>query len=243
MIEWRDEGMVLAVRKHGETSAIVEAFTPNHGRHAGVVRGGGGRKLAALLQPGAQLSFAWRARLEDHLGAFTVEPVRSRADLMSDPLGLAALMSITSLLSFTLPEREAHTALYARSLSLLDLLNDEDEWPLAYLHWEIALLEEMGFGLDLTRCAANGSRDDLVFVSPKTGRAVSRTGAGEWADRLLPLPPCLLGQGPANVRELLQGLTLSGHFLETWLRPALGDRPLPVARTRLMERMKRQFSA
>lgn len=241
MIEWREEGVVLSVRRHGESSAIVEAFTAGQGRHAGVVRGGGGRRMAPLLQPGTQLSFSWRARLEDHLGAFTVEPVRSRAAHFGDALALAGLSSVTALLAFALPEREPHPGLYARSIALLDMLGDEENWPLAYLAFEMALLEDLGYGLDLTRCAVSGTRDDLAYVSPRTGRAVSAEAAGEWADRLLVLPPCLLGQGPATASELLDGLRISGHFLERRLAPALGDRPLPEARARLIERMQRQF--
>ena len=232
MLEWRDEGVVLGVRRHGETAAIVELFTAVHGRHLGVVRGGAGRRMRPVLQPGAQLHAAWRARLDEHIGAFTVEPRRSRAGLMSDRGALAALNSVTALLSFCLPEREPHVALYARSLALLDAL-DAPDWPVAYLRWELALLEETGFGLDLTRCAVTGGREDLAYVSPRTGRAVARGAAGEWFDRLLPLPPCLLGQGPATPNEIAAGLRTTGHFLETWLAPALGDRPLPAARGRL----------
>ncbi|EKE44077.1 RecO [Oceaniovalibus guishaninsula JLT2003] len=243
MIEWREEGIVLSVRRLGENDAIVDAFTPQRGRHAGVVRGGGGRRLAPLLQPGGQLLFAWRARLEDHLGAFTVEAVRSRAGLMGDPLALAALDATTALLAYALPEREGQPHLYAATLALLDLLEDEDEWPLAYLRWEMGLLNSVGFGLDLQRCAVTGARDDLAFVSPRTGRAVARDAAGRWADRLLPLPGCLAGQGPASAGELLDGLRVTGHFLEGRLVPALGDRPLPPARARLIARMARQFSA
>ncbi|WP_159965721.1 DNA repair protein RecO [Profundibacterium mesophilum] len=238
---WQEEGVLLSVRKHGESSAIVEAFTRSHGRHAGVVRGGGGRRMAPLLQPGGQLSFSWRARLEDHLGAFTIEPVRSRSAHFADPLALAGLSAVTSLLAFALPEREPHPGLYTRSVALLDMLGDEDVWPLAYLVFEMALLEELGFGLDLSRCTLSGDRENLAFVSPRTGRAVSREAAGDWADRLLPLPPCLLGQGPATAGELLDGLRLTGHFLDTRLAPALGDRPIPGARTRLVERMRRRF--
>ena len=145
------------------------------------------------------------------------------------------------MLSFVLPEREPHPALYHDSVRLLDHLNDEAEWPLAYLIWEMRLLDELGFGLDLRRCAVTGSRENLTYVSPRTGRAVSREGAGEWADRLLPLPPCLLGQGPASLAELMDGLRTSGHFLEARLVPALGDRPLPQARHRLIARMQRRF--
>ncbi|MDY6859679.1 MAG: DNA repair protein RecO [Pseudomonadota bacterium] len=240
MMEWRDQGALLSVRRYGESSAIIEVFTAEHGRHAGVVRGGAGRKIAPVLQPGAQLDLTWRARLETHLGSFTVEPVRSRAAaVMGDRLALSGLNAVTALLGFALPEREAHPALYARSVTMLDLLSHADAWPLAYLRWEMALLEEMGFGLDLTRCAVTGSRDDLAYVSPKTGRAVSAEAAGEWADRLLPLPLCLLGQGPVSAAEIGEGLRVTGHFLAHWLAPSLGNRPLPEARARLIDLLER----
>lgn len=241
-MEWRDQGALLAVRRHGESSAIIEVFTIEHGRHAGVVRGGASRKMAPILQPGAQLEVTWRARLDSHLGAFTVEPKRSRtAAVMSDRLSLSGLNAICALLSFTLPEREAHPRLYQESITLLDLLGQTDAWPLAYLRWEVALLEDMGFGLDLGRCAVTGSRDDLVYVSPKTGRAVSRGGAGEWADRLLPLPGCLLGQSPATDQDIVDGLRTTGYFLEHWLAPQLGDRRLPAARQRLIDLLNRDL--
>lgn len=234
-MDWQDEGVVLAVRRHGESAAIVELFTAVHGRHAGVVRGGASRRLAPLLQPGAQLQATWRARLEDHVGTFTIEPLKGRAGaLLADRAGLAGLASVTALLAFALPERAPHPALYARSVALLDALGAAPDWPLAYLRWEMALLEEAGFGLDLGRCAVTGARDGLAYVSPRSGRAVSHAGAGAWAPRLLVLPQCLLGQGPALPGDLAQGLRLTGHFLETWLAPALGERPLPPARARLV---------
>lgn len=239
-MDWRDEGALLAVRRHGETSAIVEVFTAAHGRHAGVVRGGASRKVAQLLQPGAQLDLAWRARLEDHIGTFTVEPLRSRAALLADRLALAALNSVCALLHATLPEREPHPDLYAGTIGLLDALGAEPAWILAYLRWELALLEELGYGLDLTSCARTGSREDLAYVSPKSGRAVARDAAGDWADRLLPLPPCLLGQGPAEPADLAAGLTTTGYFLEHRLFPDLGTRPLPEARRRFAAMIARQ---
>jgi len=240
-MEWRDEGAVLAVRRHGESSVILEVFTAAHGRHAGVVRGGASRRLAPVLQPGAQLDLTWRARLEDHLGSFTVEPLRSRAaGIMGSALALSGLNAITALLCFSLPEREPHPDLYARSVTLLDLLAIPDAWPLAYLRWELALLEELGFGLDLSRCAVTGSRDGLAYVSPRTGRAVSAEGAGEWASKLLPLPMCLLGQGPVAESEIREGLVTTGYFLQTRLAPALGNKPLPAARQRLIDRLARQ---
>lgn len=240
MIDWREEGLVLGVRRHGETAAILEVFTEGHGRHLGVVRGGGSRRLAPLLQPGGQLDLAWSARLDAHIGSFAVEPVRSRAAaILNDRLALAGLNAAAALLSFTLPEREPHATLYRRSVGLLDLLGTNEAWPVAYLHWELALLEEMGFGLDLSACAVTGATEDLVHVSPKTGRAVSRGAAGVWTDRLLPLPPILLGQGPGPVAEILAGLRTTGHFLATRLAPAQGDRPLPPARQRLLDALAR----
>ncbi|MEO3478665.1 DNA repair protein RecO [Phaeobacter sp. CAU 1743] len=240
-MDWRDHGILLTVRRHGESAAIIDVFTEGHGRHAGVVRGGSGRRMAPILQPGAQLDLTWRARLEEHLGSYQAEPLRSRAAAaLSGRLALAGLNAVTALLSFCLPEREAYPALYARTEQLLDLLEQEDLWPLAYLHWEVALLEEMGFGLDLTACAVTGAEEGLVYVSPKTGRAVSAAGAGDWADRLLPLPPVLLGQGAAEDPEIAIALRTTGYFLESHLARALGNRPLPEARGRLVDLISRR---
>ena len=238
MIEWRDEGVLLAVRKHGENAVIIDVLTQSHGRHAGVVRGGAGRKQAPVLQPGAQLDLVWKARLEEHLGSFMVEPLRSRAaQVMTDPLALAGLNSTVGLLCFSLPEREIYPKLYTISVNLLDLMCVTDAWPLAYLQWEIQLLEMLGFGLDLSRCAVSGGIDDLTYISPKTGRAVAAHHAGEWKTRLLPLVPCMKGEGNAENNEISEGLRTTGHFLEKWLAPSLGDRPLPVARQRLVDRL------
>ncbi|APG45787.1 DNA repair protein RecO [Phaeobacter porticola] len=239
-MEWRDEGILLTMRRHGESSAIVDVFTVDHGRHAGVVRGGAGRRMAPVLQPGAQLDVTWRARLEDHLGSYHAELIRSRAAAaLSGRLALAGLNAVTALLAFCLPEREPLPDLYLRSEQLLDLLDRPDVWPLAYLRWEKALLEEMGFGLDLNRCAVTGAGTELMYVSPKSGRAVSRTGAGDWADRLLPLPPILRGHGDANTGEIVTALSTTGFFLESRLAPSLGDRPLPEARGRLIDVLSR----
>lgn len=239
-MEWRDTGILLSSRTHGESAAILEVFTPSHGRHMGVLRGGGSRRVAPMLQPGAQLDLRWRARLEDHMGHFTAEPQRSRAAaVMGDRLALAGLNTVTALLSFCLPERESHAALYARTEALLDLLGQSELWPLAYLRWELLLLEEMGFGLDLATCAVTGSADDLVYVSPRTGRAVSARGAGDWADRLLPLPPVLKGEGSADDGDILKAFRVTGHFLENHFAQTLRDRPLPAARAVYVDRFRR----
>jgi len=243
-MEWRDQGILLSSRRHGESSAIIDVFTPDHGRHAGVVRGGASRKMAPVLQPGAQLDVSWRARLEDHLGTYQAELVRSRAALvMGDRLALAGLNAVTALLLFCLPEREAHTPLYQKSEQLLDLLGQSEIWPLAYLKWEMALLEDMGFGLDLSECAALGGTDrELAYISPRTGRAVSRDGAGEWAEKLLPLPPCLLGKSPADDAEIMQALEVTGYFLSHSLAPEVGNKPLPEARGRFIARYTARLS-
>ncbi|MDU8929529.1 DNA repair protein RecO [Alisedimentitalea sp. MJ-SS2] len=242
-MEWRDHGILLALRRHGETSAIIEVFTEHHGRHAGVVRGGTSRKIAPVLQPGAQLDVTWRARLEDHIGTFQVEPIRSRAaQVMGSRLALAGLNAVAGLLSFCLPEREAHGRFYHRTEPLLDLLGEDEVWPLAYLRWEMALLDEMGFGVDLSECAVTGAREGLCYVSPKSGRAVSDAGAGEWADRLLPLPGVMLGQGEAPDEEVAQGFETTGYFLRHKLAQELVHRPLPEARQRFVDLFTRRVS-
>jgi len=241
-MEWRDHGILLSMRRHGEAAAIIDVFTESHGRHAGVVPGGASRRQAPVLQPGAQLDLTWRARLEDHIGTYRAEPLRSRAGAaLSGRLALAGLNAVTGLLSFALAEREVHGALYRRTEQLLDLLGQDEIWPLAYLNWELALLDDLGFGLDLSQCAATGVNDELIYVSPRSGRAVSRHGAGDWADRMLPLPPCLRGDGPAPDAEIAEALRTTGYFLHHRLAPALGNTPLPEARARFIEAFTRRL--
>lgn len=234
-MEWTDEGVLLSARPQGETSALIEVLTAEHGRHAGVVRGGASARMAATLQPGTQVRLVWRARLEDHVGAFTVEPLQSRAALMGDRLALAGLGAVTALLALGLPDRAPHPRLWQATPALLDRMLAGPGWGADYLRWEVLLLDELGFGLDLGQCAVTGSREDLCFVSPRTGRAVSRAGAGDWASRLLPLPAALVSDGPAGPQDLALGLALTAHFLNRELAPRLQGRPLPEARRRLVE--------
>ena len=239
-MEWQDEGALLSVRPHGESAAIIEVFTAEHGRHAGVVRGGTSRRIAPILQPGAQVQVAWRARLDGHIGAFTVEPLKARTALLGDRLALAGLSSVCAMLRVALAERDPHPVLWRATMPLLDALDRGADWVPDYLRWELLLLEDMGFGLDLARCAVTGARDDLAFVSPRTGRAVSRAGAGDWAARLLPLPQVLMGQGGGTAAEIAEGLAVTGHFLTRELGPMLNGRPLPEARARLVALLSRQ---
>ncbi|HRK43356.1 MAG TPA: DNA repair protein RecO [Gemmobacter sp.] len=236
-MEWQDEGTLISARPFGETSAIIEVFTAQHGLHAGVVRGGASRKVAAVLQPGSQVAVSWRARLDDHLGTFTVEPRRSRAGMMGAHLSLAGLNAVCAMLHFALPERSVHPLLYDRTQALLAEMEAQagSAWLPDYLRWEMVLLEESGFALDLSRCAVTGQRDDLAFVSPRSGRAVSRAGAGDWVPRLLPLPQGLLGQGPMARQELAEGFAVTGHFLAREISALRGGRALPEARGRLVD--------
>lgn len=241
-MEWRDHGILLTRRRHGEGAAIIDVFTEEHGRHAGIVHGGASRKKAPVLQPGAQLDLLWRARLEGHLGSYQAEPLRSRAAAaLSGRMALAGLNVVTALLGFCLPERAPYPDLYKQSEQLLDLLGQDELWPLAYLNWEMALLREMGFGLDLSACAVSGRNEDLAYISPKTGRAVSRQEAGQWVNRLLPLPPVLRGLGEAPDHEVAEGLRTTGYFLSERLAPSLGNHPLPEARARFMDIFSRRL--
>lgn len=198
--------------------------------------------MAPVLQRGAQLDVTWRARLDDHLGSYTVEPMRNRAaDLLSDRLALEGLNAVCGLLAYALPERAPYPRLYGQTVNLLDLLSLTPAWPLAYLQWELALLDEMGFGLDLSRCAVTGATEGLVLVSPRTGRAVTLAGAGDWADRLLPLEPCMLGQGEAPNAEIARALRTTGHFLEKNLPQRYAGQPFPAARGRLIDLLALYF--
>jgi DNA repair protein RecO (recombination protein O) len=232
-MEWREEALVISVRPHGESAAILQVFSNGQGRHAGVVRGGAGRRLAPVLQPGAQVLATWRARLDDHIGVFTVEPLRSRAGLMADRGGLAGLVAVCAMLQAALPERAPHPGLWPATMDLLARIEGGGPWAEAYLQWEVALLEAAGFALDLTRCAVTGGREGLAWVSPRTGRAVSRQGAAGWEARLLPLP-AFLG-GPAGAGSLGEGAALTGHFLTR----ALAPRAVPEARGRLVDLLTR----
>lgn len=242
-MDWQDEGVLLSTRLHGETSAILEVFTAAHGRHLGVLPGGASRTRAALRQPGTQLRLTWHARLDEHMGTWGAEILAQRAGILGEGRALNALSSAAALLHLGLPERQSHPRLFAETLTLFDALETGTDWAATYLAWEVLLLEEMGFGLDLSACAVTGATTDLAFVSPKSGRAVSRAGAGDWAPRLLPLPALMLGHVPADpaalARDLAQGLALTGHFLAQALAPQLADRPLPEARARLVRALTR----
>jgi DNA repair protein RecO (recombination protein O) len=214
-MQWSERGVILGVRKHGESSVIVELMTRAHGRHAGVVRSGRSKTMQPVLQPGNEVLVTWRARLEEHLGVFSAEPLTLRTHLlMSDARALHGVNWLTALLRL-LPERDPHAKIYDMATALLSDLNDPRA-PKFFARFELALLAELGFGLDLERCAATGATHDLIYVSPKTGRAVSREAGAPWAERLLALPSFLHdGQKtPATPEDIRAALRLTGFFLD-----------------------------
>lgn len=187
-MEWRDEAIILGTRRHGETSVILEAMTRGHGRHLGLVRGGRSRRLQPILQPGNRVDLVWRARLDEHLGTYQVEPIElCAARILSSAVAVHGIQMLAAHLRL-LPERDSHDILFETLQLLVDHIDDPDAAGELVVRFELLLLDELGFGLDLSQCAATGTREDLVYVSPKSGRAVSRAAGQPWHDKLLPLP-------------------------------------------------------
>jgi DNA repair protein RecO (recombination protein O) len=212
-MHWTDDGFVLSARKHGETASVVNLLTREHGRHAGLVRGGAGRRARPVLQTGNLVAATWRARLDEHLGTMTCEPVRAyAAAIMSERLPLLALGSAAAMVEMALPERDPHPEVYVSFADLVEALTRRS-WERAYVRFELSLLTALGFGLDLESCAVTGKADNLTHVSPRTGRAVSGEAAGPYRDRLLELPAFLRDDNASAPRaEVFAGLELCGHF-------------------------------
>ncbi len=241
-MDWNDEGIVLSARPHGEHAAIVTLLTAGHGRHAGLVAGGQGRTARPTLQSGNRVMATWRARLSEHLGNYTLDLVTSHvASWLDAPEILNIIASACAVTESSLPERQPMPGIFA-SLATLFGLADPDFWGPAYVKWEMGLLQTLGYGLDLSQCAASGETDNLIYVSPRTGRAVSQAAGEPYRDKLFPLPSFLIGAGEWEAADILQGLELTGHFLSRHvfahpqsrlLIPIPGD--LPQARHRLIE--------
>ena len=218
-MKWQDEGLILGVRKHGETSAIIETMTQAHGRHLGLVRGGRSSRMRPILQPGNSASLTWYARLDEHLGTFTLEPgVLRAADLMVSQTGIYGIQTLASHLRL-LPERDPHPGLYKAAQVLVENFDQPDIAASLMVRFELAMLEELGFGLDLDTCAATGSRQELSYVSPKSGRAVSKSAGEPWAEKMMLLPAFLNrheeGWGVVpQADQIDQGFKLSGYFLD-----------------------------
>lgn len=239
-MDFTDTAFVLSARRHGESDIILSCLTRDHGRHLGLVRGGASRKQRPNVETGNAIAVQWRARLAEQLGHFQIELLGAHAaQLMDDAARLAALGAAAAVVDATLPEREPHGDIYEDFAALVAaLVAAESDWGLLYLRWELQMLADLGFGLDLSACAVTGATEGLVFVSPKTGRAVTALGAGRFAERLLPLPPVLsrpdVAAGP---NEIVQGLRLTGHFLHAHLLDSPGAEKRLAARDRLLERV------
>lgn len=229
-MEWTGEGLLIGVRRYGESSVIAEAMVAGRGRCLGLVRGGRSPRMAAILQPGNTIQLVWRARLEEHLGNFAVELLTGRAaDLIVDRTRLYTSQLLCDLLRL-LPEHDPHDRLLAMALNIIDSPPD----GAAIARFELALLDDLGFGLDLTSCAATGTTQDLTHVSPKSGRAVSRAAAQPYLDRLLPLATCLTQRGNASPDDLAAAFRLTGHFLDLHVWQAR-DLPQPSTRDALIQ--------
>jgi len=238
-MHWSDEGIVLSARPHGESGAILQLLTRAHGRHAGLVRGGQGKRARGILQPGNLVAAEWSGRLAEHLGTYVCEPVTAyAARVLDDAERLAALSAAASVCEGALPEREPHAACFEGLRALLEELPG-GHWAEVYVHWELAFLAELGFGLDLAKCAAGGANDQLAYVSPKSGRAVSLAAGEPYREKLLVLPGFLAGRGGGGPNEVGQGLALTGFFLERFVF-APHHKPLPAARRRLANRFPAQ---
>lgn len=236
-MEWADEGVILGIRRLGEHGIVASVLTRDHGRHPGLVHGGAGKDKRGMLQPGNRVRVWWRGRLAEQLGSYRMEPVRAfAAEMFDDPNRLAALSSACALCEVALPERQAHPAAHAALVALLEALHS-GAWPSVYVHWELALLRDLGYGLDLAQCAATGTNDGLAFVSPKTGRAVSLSAGEPYRDKLLALPRFLVQGGEGDRNEVFEGLKLAGFFLDRHvLTPQ--HAVLPAARSRLVDRFR-----
>lgn len=238
-MDWKDDGIVLSVKKHGETSAIVSLLTKNHGRHLGLVRGGSGKRTRGILQIGNLIESNWQARLIEHLGYYKCELQEGfAAKYMRDAIRLSALSSACALTESVLAEREAHRPVFEGLLALLNSFELND-WPSGYVKWELGLLGEIGFGLDLTSCAKTGQSTQLAYVSPKSGRAVSQNAGEPYKKKLLNLPKFLLSHGKVgSYNEVIDGLKLTGYFLERKVFSHT-NKGLPASRIRLLERLKK----
>jgi len=241
-LEWTDDGIVLGTRRHGEAAAILELLTRHHGRHLGLVRGGSGSRLRPVLQPGNTLRAVWRARLDEHLGHFVVEGLQLRAaDLLAVPHAVYGITHLSALCRL-LPERDPHPAVHDSLLTILEGIHALHATGARIAQFELQLLAELGFGLDLERCAATGARADLVYVSPKSGRAVSRTAGALWQDRLLALPAFLSGADVEDVpplEDIANGFALTGFFLNRYVLEPRGE-TLPQSRTGFLGALLRQ---
>ncbi len=235
MLDWQDSGIILSVRKHGETGGIASILTAEHGRTCGYVYGVSSVKKRGILEIGNQVSVSWHAKSQGQLGTFDLEIEQSNiADVLEDELKLTALQAICAMVDKTLAENEFHSGVYEGTKALIESFSG-DMWAVSYIFWEIGLLRELGFGLDLTKCVVTGAEEDLLYVSPKSGCAVSKAAGEIYKSKLLKLPPFLRGESNFNDEDILDGLKLTGYFLLYRVFANI-DQNLPEARLRLEQK-------
>jgi DNA repair protein RecO (recombination protein O) len=238
-MDFTEDAFVLSARAHGDTGVVVDLLTEGQGRRAAYVAGGASRRMKPFLQPGARVVAEVRARTSDHLGSARLEPVgEGPSALFDDPLALTGLAAAAAVAQGALPEREPHPGAFLAFEALMSAFAIPDVWPAIFVRFEAGLLEDLGFGLDLSRCAVTGGMDDLIWVSPRTGRAVNREAGAPYADKLLRLPPFMLGaQAWLAEGDIGAGLDLTGHFLEQFVFHPM-DRPLPPARVWMIDKLR-----
>ena len=243
MPEWQTDAIIISVRPHGEGNAVVSLLTADYGRHAGLVRGGASKKMRGTVQPGNRVQASWRARLSEQLGQMQLELTQAvAARFLDSPMRLAGVASVCALLEGALPEREPNERLYAGTdalLSVISMDDDDEGWLEGYVKWELGLLHAAGYQLDLDRCAASGETTNLAYVSPKSGGAVSRHHAGQFANRLLALPG-FLGGVACPSHDWVAGLDLTGHFLAKRVFAAHNS-DIPTARRRLADIVETRY--
>ncbi len=241
-MEWQAEATVLSVRPHGESSAIVDVLTREQGRFVGLVRGGVGRRMRPVLQIGNRVEVVWRARLSAHLGTMTIEPLTMRAGMaLNDKLHLTALMALCDLARI-LPERNAYPRLVEAFETLIDCLDDIEVWPAVFVRFELAMLEELGFGLDLKSCAATGANDNLTHVSPRSGRAVSASAAEPYLDKLYVLPRFFTDpKASITPQDIQNGFKITEYFLSRRLYMSL-DQELPASHARMLRNLSEHYA-
>ena len=241
-MNWTDEGIVLSARKHGENAAIVTLMTKENGRHAGLVRGGSASRTRGIYQTGNLVSADWRARLSEHLGTYNCELLQPNAALlMNERLPLLALSSAAALVERFLPERAPHPDTFTSLIALIRILRGDENWLPRYVEWELGLLNQLGYGLDLTSCAATGVTEGLVYVSPRTGCAVSKDAGEPYRKKLFDLPPFFKYDNPfPGSEDIRMGLRITGHFLSRCAKDADAGE-LPRSRARFVDRAARKM--
>jgi DNA repair protein RecO (recombination protein O) len=242
-MQWTDDAILLKSSPHGETSLVVSLLTSSRGRQVGLIRGAQKSRQRGLYEIGNRVAATWNARLAEHLGLFRLEPIDSiAAVIFDDALRLVCLDAAIALADISLPEREPHGHAFLALSVLLDSLRRDESYAVAHLKFELTLLTELGFGLDLAACAVTGATSELAYVSPRTGRAVSLAAGAAYRERLLILPRLLGGlgrEGTSDPQDLLDGLSLSGFFFERSIFPAGQGRAMPLSRARYIERLTR----